>query len=139
MNEYILGFLASALIGALLLFFFITKFAHKAPKIDRAYYEDQWLRIQRLGSGNQAELHLSVMEADKLLDHALKARGFGGQTMGDRLKRARSTFRNNNAIWQAHKLRNRLAHESGVAVSASEVSSALAGFKIGLKDLGVLL
>lgn len=138
MNEYLLGFLAAALVIALLLFFFIAKFARKAPGIDRAYYEDQWQRIEGLGNGTASEQHLSVLEADKLLDHALKARGFGGQTMGDRLKRARNTFRNNNVVWQAHKLRNRLAHESGITVRSSEVGDALNGFRAGLKDLGAL-
>ncbi|HEU5187659.1 MAG TPA: hypothetical protein VFT87_04090 [Candidatus Saccharimonadales bacterium] len=138
MNEYLLGFLAVALVVALLLFFFVAKFARKAPGLNKAHYEDQWLRIERLAAGSQGEVHLAVLEADKLLDHALKARGFGGQTMGDRLKRARNSFRNNNGVWQAHKLRNRLAHESGITIGSGEVSSALAGFKAGLRDLGAL-
>lgn len=138
MNEYLLGFLAVALVGALLLFFFIAKFGRKASGLNRAYYEDQWARIQNLGVGSASEQHLAVLEADKLLDHALKARGFGGQTMGDRLKRARNTFKDNNAVWQAHKLRNRLAHESGITVSSGQVGGALGGFKGGLKDLGAI-
>ena len=138
MNDYLLGFLAAALVIALLLFFFIAKFGRKTPGLDLAYYQEHWQRIQSLANSSASEQHLAVLEADKLLDHALKARNFGGQTMGDRLKRARNTFRNNNAVWQAHKLRNRLAHESGITVSSGEVGNALSGFKAGLKDLGAL-
>lgn len=138
MNELLIGFLAAALVLAFALFFVVTKFGPKRSLVDRAYYQEQWQRISGLASGSQAEQHLAVFEADKLLDHALKARGMGGQTMGDRLKSARSRFSNNNMVWQAHKLRNRLAHEAGVSVSYGELSAAMSAFKSALRDLGVL-
>jgi transposase len=58
--------------------------------------------------------------------------------MGDRLKNARGSFMNNNAVWEAHKLRNRLAHEQNVQLNSFSVDQALKGFKAGLKDLGAL-
>lgn len=138
MNDTLVWFLAIALVGATIFFVLIGLFAKKPSRLDRAYYEEQWQRINRLAGGSEAEMHMAVLEADKLLDHALKARGFGGQTMGDRLKRARNSFRDNNAVWQSHKLRNRLAHESGTNLSSGSVGRAMQGFKSGLRDLGAL-
>jgi transposase len=56
--------------------------------------------------------------------------------MGERMKN--STWSNADAVWQAHKLRNRIAHESDVTVSYDDARRALAGFKLGLKDLGAI-
>lgn len=138
MNDTLLWFLAIAFIGAVAFLVFIGVFARRPSRLDRAYYETQWQRINTLAGGNEAEMHLAVFEADKLLDHALKARGFGGQTMGDRMKRARASIRDNNSMWQAHKLRNRLAHEAGTRLSGGTVGHAMQGFKAALRDLGAL-
>lgn len=138
MNEVLITFLAVALVIALVLFVYIGLFAKKHTSLDRDYYQRQWAIIGRQISGNQAELHQAVLEADKLLDRALKERGLKGQTMGDRLKSAKTMLSNNNAVWQAHKMRNRLAHETGVRLTQGEVRGALSGFKSGLTDLGAL-
>ena len=84
---------------------------------------------------------LAVSEADKLFDTALQAAHVPGTTMGERLKAAESRFDSNlySSLWEAHKLRNRLAHELGTQVSASDVQQALQCFKSGLRTLGVFL
>ena len=97
----------------------------------------------------QVELHilqgtthaLAISEADKILDSALKISGFSGETMGNRLKSSESRFDSSlyNNIWQAHKLRNTLAHEIGAQVSTSEAQKAIATFRQALYQLGVLL
>lgn len=138
MNEVLITFLAVALVVAIILFVYIGVFGRKNTTLDRDYYQRQWAIINRQINGNQAELHQAVLEADKLLDRALKERGAKGQTMGDRLKNSRNSLSNNNSVWQAHKLRNRIAHETGVALKQGEVRAALSGFASGLKDLGAL-
>ena len=64
--------------------------------------------------------------------------GTPGKTMGDRLKRVGDRFENQNAVWRAHKLRNVIAHESGVEVSYRQAQNALAIYKQALKDLGAI-
>ncbi len=137
-NNGVIAFLAIVLVLALLVFVVFSKLGPRRKPLDRDYYADQWQRISKLAEGTEAEWHVAVFDADKLLDHALKARGFRGQTMGDRLKNARQSLPRANAVWQAHKLRNRLAHETGVSLQQSEVSAAMSGFAAGLKDLGAL-
>jgi len=81
---------------------------------------------------------LAVIDGDKLLDEALRKRGFRGKTMGERLVSAQRSLSDNDGAWYAHKLRNRLVHESNVRLKKNEAQNALAGFKQALKDLGAL-
>lgn len=79
---------------------------------------------------------LQVLEADKVLDTALRLLGFSG-SLGDKLKQAGPRFRNLNDVWWAHKLRNQLAHELQRKPSKEEAQRAMNAFKGALKDLGV--
>lgn len=81
---------------------------------------------------------LAVIDADKLLDDALKKRHFRGKTMGERLVSAQRSLSDNDAVWYAHKLRNRLVHEPDIKLKKKEAQTALTGFRQGLKDLGAL-
>ncbi len=52
------------------------------------------------------------MDADILLDELLDSLGYRGDTMGDKLKQVeRSDFNTIDLAWEAHKIRNRIAHE----------------------------
>lgn len=128
--------LAVVLVVAVVFLFAIGGLNRKRSGLDHEYYKKQWETILGYKKNGGAGLQLAIFEADKLLDHALKARGYGGQTMGDRLKDARGSFMNNNAVWQAHKLRNRLAHEQDVRLSGVSADQALRSFRSALKDLG---
>ena len=81
---------------------------------------------------------LAVIEADKLVDRAFKERGLRGQTMGERLVSAGEFLSDKEAVWQAHKLRNRLVHEMDIELSLVQTKKALASFARALKDLGAL-
>ncbi len=138
MDSMILVLLAGVLVVAVVAFTGVSKLNQKRSGLDPAYYKAQWQKIDGLKANGPAGLQVAIMEADKLLDHALKGRGFAGETMGERLKSARGAFMNNNAIWDAHKLRNRLAHEQSVPLSGMTAGTALSSLKAGLKDLGAL-
>jgi hypothetical protein len=81
---------------------------------------------------------LAVIDADKLVDDALKKRHYRGKTMGERLVAAQRTLSDNDTVWYAHKLRNRLVHEQNVRLRKRDVQKALAGFRQALRDLGAL-
>lgn len=107
--------------------------------LDREMIVTRWQSIQAGAASGGAGLKNAVMEADKLLDYAMKGSGFPGDTMGERLKsRQSSRFSDLNAIWRAHKLRNAFAHEVGADLVASQANEALRDFERGLKDLEVL-
>lgn len=136
-NFGLLAFFAAILIVAGLVLVFIV--ARGGKQLNQDKYRTRWLTIERsLQKDQQASYHLSVLNADKLLDHAMKEAGYKGQTMGERLKSASSSLSNKNAVWSAHKLRNQIAHEPDVQVSYDTARRALASFKQALKDLGAI-
>lgn len=138
MNSLIVVAFVAILLVAVGFLAAITAAHKKRSGLDPAHYRKQWLLIEGYRKNGGAGLQLAIFEADKLLDHALKGRHFSGETMGERLKSARGAFMNNDAVWNAHKLRNRLAHEQDVSLSTGTVDRALHDFKAALKDLGAL-
>lgn len=74
------------------------------------------------------DAHRRVLEGDKVLDKLLTALGYTG-TLGEKLKKADKQLPDINAVWRAHKLRNRIAHETGITVSAREEAEAMAAFE----------
>lgn len=109
------------------------------PKMDRTAVAERWATIQAMAAGGGNGLRQAVSEADKLMDHALQQQGFSGDTMGSRLKSARTRFSDYgiyDGIWRAHKLRNALAHEVGFDLVPSQAREALQQFERGLRDLG---
>lgn len=138
MDGTIILLFAAVLIVGVLLFAAIT-LTKKGGALDVDKYRSRWLTIeQSVQKDNEPSYHLAIMNADKLLDQALRDHGTKGQTMGDRMKFAKERWSDRNGVWTAHKLRNRIAHETDVRVSYAETRSALSGFKQALKDLGAI-
>ncbi len=134
----IITFAVALVLGAVILAVMSMKGGGRTY-LDVEKYRVKWLTIeQQVARDSEASYHLAVLNADKLLDHALKARGFAGNTMGERMKSATKQWSSANNIWTAHKLRNRVAHESDVRLDFASTNQALAAFKQGLKDLGAI-
>jgi hypothetical protein len=133
-----LAFLAVVIIFGIIVLALLSKLGIKRqPRLDQGYFQHQWgelLARVRTPEG----MILAIVDADKLLDEALKKRHFRGKTMGERLVSAQRMISDNDAVWYAHKLRNRLVHEPNVRLKKKEAQTALAGFRQGLKDLGAL-
>ena len=105
-------------------------------------FKEHWQRIEEIMSLPGLEQTKSaIFEADKLLDTALRQSGFRGETMGERLKSARQHFGNNavyQGLWEAHKMRNALAHEVGFDVPKVVGRQHLDQFKAGLQYLRMM-
>ena len=113
----------------------------KGEKIDFEMARRKWQEINALVQMNgESRWRGAVMEADKLLDYGLKARGCRGETMGERLKYCRNDFSRAGyeAAWAGHKLRNRYAHEMDADVLQFEAKGAIKNFEIALKDLRII-
>ena len=68
--------------------------------------------LAHVNSQNPAEWRLSILEADVMLDDMMQSLGFHGETLGDRLKNtSKADFKTIDAAWEAHKIRNAIAHE----------------------------
>lgn len=99
-----------------------------------------WQKVQRhLFQGDDNSLKLALLEADKILDDTLRLAGFRGENLGDRLKKLdESRLPNLDQVWEAHKLRNRLVHESDFKLNRDTAERALAIYEQAFRDLGIL-
>ncbi len=139
MNSSVFFLLATVLIIAGAMLAAITLMKRGGAPLDMDKYRSKWLDIERqLRRDDARSYQLSVLEADKLLDCALKECGTKGDTMGARLKEKKTVWTNANAVWGAHKLRNQIVHESDFRLNYEDARRALAGFKRALKDVGAI-
>jgi hypothetical protein len=122
------------------LFAVVTKLSRtSSKKIDVEHFRAKCLEIEhQLKPDDPNSFHLSVLNFDKLLDQVLKARGFSGKTMGERMKKSAALFSDRNGVWTAHKLRNTIAHEPDAHVTYDQAKRALYNFRKALKDLGAI-
>jgi hypothetical protein len=131
-------FLIGAIIFGIAVLVVVTKLARRSGgRLNQQYYQERWLELLARVKTPEGMM-LAIIDADKLLDQALTKSGYRGKTMGERLVAAQRTMSDNDAVWYAHKLRNRLVHEPQVRIKKREAQKALAGFKKALSDLGAL-
>lgn len=130
----------AAVAAVVILLILVTgaSFLRRRPKgLKHVYFEKRWTELQTL-CGSQNTWPLAIINADKLLDEALKKRRLKGKAMGERLVAAQHILTDNDGVWFGHKLRNRIVHEDNVKLKEKDVKQALIGFRRALKDLGAL-
>jgi hypothetical protein len=106
-------------------------------KINTSRFQEKWREMQKQ-LADKASWKQAVVDADKLLDEALKKRRFPGKTMGERLTKAQRILSDNESVWYGHKLRNKLETEPEMKLKEADVKQALLGIRQALKDLGAL-
>lgn len=122
---------------ALLAVVFGASFLRFKPRpLNTTYFQKKWLEAQNLCK-DKTTWPLAIINADKLLDEALKKRHYKGKTMGERMVSAQRMLSNNDGVWFGHKLRNRVVHED-TKLREGDVKKALLGLRQALKDLGAL-
>ncbi len=74
---------------------------------------ERWVRVMELISSEYArDWKTAILEADIMLGELLTKIGYRGDSMGEQLKQVeRSDFLSINQAWEAHKMRNSIAHE----------------------------
>ena len=74
---------------------------------------EKWERvIAHITSENSSDWRLAILEADIILEELLAYLGYSGDTVGEMLKSADpGEFKNIDIAWEAHKVRNAIAHQ----------------------------
>lgn len=130
----------AAIAGAVLLLLVLGSgwlLRRRPRKLNVERYQQKWQAAQKF-CADKSTWPLAIIDADKLLDDALKKSHYKGKTMGERLVSAQHDIKDNDGVWYGHKLRNRLVHESDVKLKQRDVQDALVGIRSALKDLGAL-
>jgi hypothetical protein len=72
----------------------------------------RWERVRELANTtSESDWRLAILEADIMLNDLLKEQGYRGEGIGERLRDANPLqFATLDLAWQAHKVRNDIAH-----------------------------
>lgn len=106
-----------------------------------AAVNSRWEKIETLfDSGNANDWRVAILEADAMLDELLVSLGVPGENLGERLKALTpATFPTLQNAWEAHKVRNLIAHEGmNFSLSRLEVDSVRRNFQLVFKDAGII-
>ena len=147
-----IGFLVSLIFAVLLLWVILRsrekiadeleeiKTALNPPKPGEGKYDARWKEVrEHLTSFREAEWKFAIIEADKIAEAALKEAGFPGETIGERMTLiTKDQLVSIDDLWQAHKLRNIIAHDHNYQVRYAEVRESIERYEKTLRELGVL-
>jgi hypothetical protein len=90
-----------------------------------------------MSSTSEALWRIGIMEADNLLFESLREKGYQGDGLGEMLKSA--SFKTIDLAWDAHRLRNRIAHEgSNFELTEREAKRAFMLYESVLRELKVI-
>jgi len=103
--------------------------------------DERWEKVLALlNSDNPNDWKQSVIEADIILDGMVSKMGYHGENLGERMKGVeRSDFTTIDDAWEAHKVRNKIAHEgSDFVLTQREAQRVIGLFENVLKEFGYL-
>lgn len=101
----------------------------------------RWEHIQSLAEGaSRSEWREAIIEADIMLDDILAREGYEGDGIGEKLKSADpSQFKTLQNAWEAHKVRNQIAHEgSAFDLSETVAHRTLAHYEAVFREFKVI-
>lgn len=95
---------------------------------------------KHMESDNPAEWRLAIIEADALLEEMVKKMGYEGTTLGEMLKNIEpSDFTTLNDAWEAHKIRNQIAHQgSSFLLTKREAKRVVQLYKNVFREFDVI-
>ncbi len=102
---------------------------------------ERWANIERqVASENPNDWRQGILEADIMLDEVVTRMGYYGDTLGEKLKQvARGDIEYLDALWEAHKVRNQIAHEgSDFILTQREAKRVVGLYGTAFKELRVI-
>lgn len=101
----------------------------------------RWNHIMELANGAEPSgWRVAILEADIMLGDLLDTLGYKGETMGDKMKIVnRSQFNTIDLAWEAHRTRNRVAHEgSKMVLTEREVQQTISHYAEVFKEFNII-
>ena len=99
--------------------------AHPYVQEQKQKKNERWEKVAALyASGSEADWRVAIIEADSMLDELLTLLKVPGGHIGEKLRYLdRKFFPTLDSAWNAHKVRNRIAHE-GIAFKLDSITVA---------------
>lgn len=110
-------------------------------KIEPAFEKDpsgdtvmahRWQKAtEHIVSDNPNDWKQAIIEADIILEDLLTKMGYNGDSIGEKLKKvAKGDMKSLNEAWEAHKVRNQIAHEgSSFTLNHHEAKNVIGMYK----------
>lgn len=94
--------------------------------------------VEHANSANPNDWRQAIMEADVMLDDAISSRGYTGEGIGEKMKQVeRGDINTIDDAWEAHKIRNRVAHEgTNYELTQRETRRAINLYENVFRELG---
>src|SRR3989338_3690952 len=98
---------------------------------------ERWRKVLTyIFSTNSADWKLAIIEADSMLESLLEELGFRGENLKPATQ---ETFRPLSAAWEAHTVRNKIAHEGlGYDISQHEAKRIIALYEQIFREFGYI-
>ncbi len=113
------------------------KYSTLSPEVaEKQKDHHRWAHIQALvESASESDWRQAIIEADIMLEEVLTQAGYPGAGVGEKLKFAR--FKSLDDAWEAHKLRNEIAHQgSAFHLSDKAAFQAIKRYETVFKEFG---
>ena len=108
---------------------------------DARKQNEKWDKvITHINSINPSDWRVAIIEADIILDELLTAAGYNGDGVGEKLKAVEpSDFLTLDNAWEAHKVRNRIAHSgANFELNEREAKRVIALFESVFKEFDII-
>ena len=112
-----------------------------AEKVEQGGTDNpQWERVlNHIESTSESDWRLAVLEADIILDTLLDNMRLPGETMADKLKAVeKSDFTTIDSAWEAHKIRNQIAHEAYFVLSQHEARRVVGLYQTVFEEFRII-
>ena len=131
MFEILIGALFIIILGGLVLLIFHRRKKPKLTKTNFDLYSHQIFNTQNLDPAH------AIIESHKAFVAAIKSMipDSSNENAAEVIKKVVEQFKNADAIWKFHRLRNQVAHETTVKISYEESHQARQEFIRALKSL----
>lgn len=99
----------------------------------------RWEHVREMiESPNENDWRQAIIEADIMLDDLLSQLGYAGQSVGEKLKAVDpSRFRSLQYAWDAHKVRNEIAHSgTGYKLDEHQAHRTIAMYEVVMREHG---
>ena len=109
--------------------------AHDIPKVRL-----RWDRIrEEANSESDQNRRLAILEADIMLSELLDELGYRGETMADKMRQVpKAQFNTIDLAWEAHRARNKIAHEAGFMMSDHEIRRVIGLYDKVFREFGFI-
>ncbi len=110
------------------------------PTLREIALRERWRAIEKkFAVGTPESARLAIIEADALVDTALKGMQIPGEHLADRLTNLdEGSIKSMSRVWRAHRLRNDLVHTPGFVVSTPDAQRTMDDYEAFLKEMEVI-